>query len=248
MAIDLKAMRDKLEKLNNKGGKTWKPKLDSKTKARVLAPADGDPFKDIWFHYGVGEKSIVCPKRNYGEACPVCEFATSLFKSGEEENIEMAKDLFAKQRFYTPIVLREDDEPAVKVWGYSQTVYKELLEAVLDPEYGDIADPVAGTDFVIKYEKPNGKMYPHTSLKFARKPSSMVKDYGEEKVAELLKSVPDIRGLFDRVSTAEVQEALDSHLSSANAVAGDTDTDTEKFGAKAEVSDVDSAVAELGDG
>ena len=40
----------------------------------------------------------------------------------------MAKKLFARQRFYSPIILREEKEPVVKVWGYYQTVYETLLK------------------------------------------------------------------------------------------------------------------------
>jgi len=49
--------------------------------------------------------------------------------------------LFARQRFFSPIILRDDKDPVIKVWGYSKTVYEKLLNKVINPEYGDITDP-----------------------------------------------------------------------------------------------------------
>ena len=110
MGIDIRAMQKKLEKLNNKGKSSsesvfWKPE-DGIHEIRVLPTPDGDPFKEFWFHYNVGSQSVMCPKRNFGEECAICEFATKLFKSGEPDSISAAKELFVRQRFVTPILVR----------------------------------------------------------------------------------------------------------------------------------------------
>ena len=73
MAIDMKAMRAKLNALKNGGGKNnfWRPQ-DGDQDVRIVAPEDGDPFKDYYFHYNVGNASgFLCPKKNYGDDCPV---------------------------------------------------------------------------------------------------------------------------------------------------------------------------------
>lgn len=245
MAIDLKKMRAKLDAVRNKGGKIWKPKLDSNTKARVLPTPDGDPFKDKWFHYNLGKQSVLCPKRNFDEECPVCDFASELWKSGVDEDDEdkksMAKGLFARQRFFSPIILREDKEPVIKVWGYSKTVYEKFLSKVINPQYGDITDPETGTDFEIQYFKKGDKSFPDTELEFDRQPSSLCGEIGEDKCTELLESIPDFDELYERKSPSEVQDILDEFMES-----GGESSDVEKFsGSASEQTSVDAALDDL---
>lgn len=242
MAIDMKRMRAKLDAAKNKGGKIWKPKNDSNTKARVLPTADGDPFKEMHFHYNLGKQSVLCPKRNFDEECPVCEFASQLWNEGDEESQAMAKKLFARQRFFSPIILRDEKDPLVKIWGYSQSVYEKLLGKVLNPEYGDITDPETGFDFTIQYYKKDGKLYPDTELEFSRLPSSLCGDLGEEKCAELLDSIPDFDSLYDRKTTEQVQAILDAYMD-ADPEEGE---DNEKYaGSTTEETSVDGALDDL---
>ena len=75
MAIDLKKMREKLNKLNDKSGgkgKTiqyWKPVEGADSTIRILPTEDGDPLKEFYFHYLRGDdkkfQSVLCPKKNY---------------------------------------------------------------------------------------------------------------------------------------------------------------------------------------
>lgn len=244
MAIDLKAMRAKLDAVKNKGSKIWKPKMDSVTKVRLLPTPDGDPFKEKHFHYNLGKVSVLCPKRNFDEACPVCEFASALWNEGSEESQTMAKTLFARQRFYSPLILRDEKDPSVKVWGYSQTVYEKLLGKVLNPEFGDITDPETGTDFEITYEKKAGKLYPDTELEFSRLASTLKGDLSDEKVSELMDSIPDFDTLYERKSTDEVQAILDAFLDGDDTANASDDEGTTKFGSTTETS-VDGALDDL---
>ena len=53
MGIDLAKMKEKLNALENKGqGKSvfWRPE-DGEQTIRIVPTADGDPFKEYWFHY-----------------------------------------------------------------------------------------------------------------------------------------------------------------------------------------------------
>lgn len=244
MGIDLKKMREKLA--NAKGsGKIWKPKEGTETKVRILPTPDGDPFKEMHFHYNLGKQSVLCPKRNFDEHCPICEFASQMWNEGDEEEKNMAKKLFARQRYFSPIILRGEDNPSVKVWGYSSTVYEKLLKTVLNPEYGDVTDPETGTDFTITYERKGDKSFPDTDLQFSRKPSSLCGELGEEKCAELLDSLPDFDGLYERKSSAQVQEMLDAFIDSDDSD-DEGGSDKEKFGSSSsETSDVDSALDDL---
>ena len=65
MGIDLKKMRAKMNALENKGGKNifWRPE-DGETTIRLVPTADGDPFKEYWFHYNVGNNpGFLSPKK-----------------------------------------------------------------------------------------------------------------------------------------------------------------------------------------
>ena len=43
---------------------------------------------------------------NFSESDPILEFATTLKKSGDKENMELAKKLYPKLRIFTPVVVR----------------------------------------------------------------------------------------------------------------------------------------------
>ena len=56
MGINMDKMRARMEALqgngNNKKNNFWKPQEGEQT-IRLVAPSDGDPFRDYWFHYDV---------------------------------------------------------------------------------------------------------------------------------------------------------------------------------------------------
>ena len=149
MGINIDKMKAKLSAVNSKGRKSdvfWRPD-DGEQTIRIITPADGDPFKDYWFHYNVGNTpGFLSPKRNFGEDCPLDKFVRQLFDEGGDENIKMAKSLMARQRFFSPVIVRGEEDKGVRIWGYGKTAYVELLNLVLNPDYGDITDPESGTD------------------------------------------------------------------------------------------------------
>ena len=118
MALNLDLMKQKMASLTGKGdGKKnsfWRPQ-DGENNIRIVPTADGDPFKEKFFHYGVGEQSFLCPKRNFGDKCPVCDFANELWNEGSEESKQLAKGMFAKQRFFSPVLVRGEDGNDLKL-------------------------------------------------------------------------------------------------------------------------------------
>ena len=229
MALNLDKMRKKLNTHNGKGEKKnnafWRPQ-DGENNVRILPTPDGDPFKEKFFHYGVGNHSFLCPKRNFGEKCPVCDFANQLWNENTEESKKMAKDMFAKQRFFSPVLVRGEEAEGVRVWGYGKLAYQKLLGIVLDPDYGDITDPEDGNDLKLLYGKAPGASFPTTDIRPRPRKSVLCDDAigGDERCAELLESVPDFDSVFDKKTTEEVQEILDRHLS------GESNNEVEKYG------------------
>ena len=108
MAINLDKMRAKQATLDGDGRSKespfWKPE-DGDQDIRIICPEDGDPFKEMHFHYlevNGKRKTVLCPKRNFDDDCAICEFASSLWRDGvasnNDEIKQKAKSMFVKQR------------------------------------------------------------------------------------------------------------------------------------------------------
>ena len=229
MTIDMELMRRKLETLrgNNPDQRTsvfFKPE-EGDTDIRIVPASDGDPLREIHFHYNVGEHKggIMCPKRNFGEGCPICEFASTLWKEGvatnDEESKKLAKSLFVRQRYFSPVVVRGREEEGIKMYGYGKKAYELLLGYILDKDYEDITDIQTGTDITLTYTKPTRPgAYPQTSLKMRRNTSTLLPD--TEAIPSLLDRMPNVDTLFERLTPEQVDAILDAQLSSDKSAEG----------------------------
>ena len=252
MSIDMELMRRKLATLRgeNKGDSTsvWFKPDEGDTIIRIIPTNDGDPLKEMFFHYNVGDHrgGILCPKRNYGEGCPICEFASSLWREGsdnnDEESKKLAKSLFVRTRYFSPVVVRGREEEGIKVYGYGKTAYELLLGYILDPEYGDVTDAMEGTDITLTYTKPTKPgAYPQTSLKMRRSTSTLLED--TEAIPALLDGMPNFDTLFERLTPEQVDAILDEQLA-GDGSAESRSSETTKYNTRA-TSDVDRAFNEL---
>ncbi len=242
MALDLAKMRAKLQESESGGKKSdnafWRP-TEGDQEIRIVPTEDGDPFKVYHFHYNLGTEvrgGVLCPKRQFGEACPICEFASKLWQEGTDESKKMAKNLFVRQRFFSPVVVRGEEEAGVRIWGYGKTIYEALLGYVLNPDYGDITEVETGVDFTLTYTLPKTKgAFPQTNLVPKRKSSALAKT--KAQVKEMLEGVPEIESLFTKKNTDEVQAILESFL--------DPSGNTMETEAATVPSGVDDAIREL---
>ena len=249
MAINVDKMKQRKAALDNRGGNRdtfWRPQ-DGEQCIRIVPTADGDPFKDFWFHYNVGNNpGFLSPKKNFGEGDPLDDFVRKLFNEGTEESIKMAKSLMARQRFFSPVLVRGEEERGVRIWGYGKMVYEQLLNLVLNPEYGDITDTETGTDLVLHYGKPQGASFPQTKLTPRRRSSVLCDDAvgGDERCAELLESIPDFDTLFERKTPEDVGTLLDAFLLGDESTSEEADSTTTPPSTDT-VSSVDAAFNEL---
>jgi len=247
MSLDLEKIKKRLEELNNSGsgksGNVFLKLPEGETTIRILPVNDEDPFKDFFFHYNIGKTpGFLCPQKNFQEKCHVCDFASELWKKGDPDSIAMAKKYFVKQRFYSPVLVRGEEDQGVKIWGYSKTIYEDLLKLAMNPDYGDITDIKSGTDIILS-KKITGRQFPEITFQPRRKSSHLCGDMSEEQCKKILESIPDFSTLFDKKSTEDVKEILDEAL-----LGGEDDAnvkeDIEKYGNK-EISKVDQALNEL---
>lgn len=215
MGINMKLMEDK-KKEANKDGKLWfRPENDKDYKIRILPDVDEDPFREFYMHYNVGKGGkgggFVCPNRQYDEECKVCDVVRGFYDSQIDENVKAARSIGAKPRYYSQIIVREGNKDVKKLWSYSKTIYKELLNYVTNPEYGDITDPDEGLDMTLRRTmKENG--FPEISLIFNRKSSPMI---AEGDVEEFLSDIPVIKDELAHLTQEEIGKRLEDYLSSA---------------------------------
>jgi hypothetical protein len=248
MGINLEKMRAKLAAVQNNGdsskGAFWRPNDGNQT-IRVVPTEDGDPFKEVYFHYNVTKGGILCPKRNFGDSCPICDFASNLWREGADNNDEsskkLAKSLFVRQRFFSPVLVRGEETDGVRWWGYGKTAYESLLNLVLNPDYGDITDTDEGTDLVLNYGKPPGAQFPQTKLQPRRRPSALAED--ADQVTAYLNSIQEIMELFERKTSEEVEQLLEEFISGGVDAEGNS-TETVQY-AKTNTDSVDNAFNEL---
>lgn len=254
MSINMELMRKKLATLRgegaDKGDSVWFKSDEGDTDIRIVPTSDGDPLKEMFFHYNVGEHKggILCPKRNFGENCPICEFASSVWKDATENNDDaskqLAKSLFVRARYFSPVLVRGREEEGVKIYGYGKKAYELLLGYILDPEYGDITDASEGTDITLTYTKPTTPgAYPQTNMKMRRNTSPLLED--TEAIPALLDRMPDFGSLFERHTPQEIDSILDEQLSGTQS-AESRSRETVAYGNA--TSDVDKAFDELMNG
>tara|TARA_Y100000310_G_scaffold100043_1_gene97896 strand:+ start:300 stop:1067 length:768 start_codon:yes stop_codon:yes gene_type:complete len=235
MGINYDKIKERLDSLNYQGNKdTWKPRDPSENDIRIAPTPDGDPFKDLYFHYNLTRAGILCPKRNFGDDCPICEFASKMWQesqdTGNKELEKLAKNMFVRQRFFSPVIVRGEEDRGVRIWGYGKKVYEKLLSLVLNPDYGDITDMDEGTDLTINYGKKAGENFPNTEIVPRRKASAFCSDMDDTDCANMLENIPDVYGLYEQRSTDEVQAMLDEFLSDDESAESNS-TETELGGA-----------------
>ena len=252
MGINMELMRRKLATLRgeNKGNGNsvfFRPD-DGDTDIRIVPAPDGDPLREMFFHYNVGnhQGGIMCPKRNFGERCPICDFASSLWReaadNNDEESKKLAKSLFVRTRYFSPVVVRGREEEGIKVYGYGKTAYELLLGYILDPEYGDVTDINEGTDITLTYTKPTKPgAFPQTNLKMRRNTSPLLEDV--DAISPLLDRMPDFDSLFERQTPEAIDAILDEQLASDGS-AESRSSQTTKYGSEKKDT-VDRAFDEL---
>lgn len=214
MAINLDAIRSKLDKLQNqttKQNNLWKPE-PGKQQIRIVPYQHNkeNPFLEMHFHYDLAKRNYLSPM-TYGRPDPVIEFAEKLKSSGNSDEWKLGKKMEPKMRTYVPIVVRGKESEGVKFWGFGKTVYTELLGFIADPDYGDITDPMNGRDISVEFTPSDSPgTYPKTAIRVKPNTSPITED---RNIAELIASKqPKISDIFKEPTYEELEKALENWL------------------------------------
>lgn len=205
MALDLNTLRKQYETLT-KGGDYFSP-TDPKTQIRILPPWNNlqtIPFKKTGYHEILGER-YNCPKEIKNEPCPICNKSRSLYKSKREEDVALARELRAIQRFFFNIIVRGQEEKGVQKFGCGKKITEKIMSIMLNELQRDITDPQDGNDIMIV--KTMQGDYPDYSSSYAIHQSSPLNNM------KWLQQLHDLDSAFVTKSYDELCAVLDKKLS-----------------------------------
>ena len=252
--MNLDEIKKRLDKLNNKGGggssdfknNFWRPPVGEKSVVRIVPYAHNKdfPFSELYFYFGIGKPRMIALS-NFSESDPILEFATTLKKSGDKENMELAKKLYPKLRIFAPVVVRGEEDKGVRFYEFGKMVYQELLGVMADEDYGDITDIQKGRDVTIEVipAAETGKMFNTTTVRVKPNQTPLSDD---AKLAEsLLENQKDIVSLFKKYSFEEMKDTLQSYLKPSEEDGG-KETEVKAAPSKGK-KDLDSKLDELFD-
>ena len=221
MAIDLDAIRKKLNQLsgtNSRRNTMWRPQEGEETTVRLLSFSvnDGQPFKERWFYYNVGNNPGLLAPYQFGQPDPIQDLIQKLRDDGSKESYELAKKLYPKMRSYAPVVVRGEEDKGVRLWSFGKTVYQSLLNIMLDEDYGDITDPAEGRDVKVVCTKAPGRMWASTEVRPRGKQSKLSDN--SDKTQKWMDEIPDLDEMYTCKTYEELEKIVNDWLN------GDEDT------------------------
>jgi len=228
MALDFDAIRRKVAQLSGNGPKRssifWRPDEGEYT-IRLLPwkDSDGQPFKERWFYYNIGENRGILAPKQFSKPDPIQELINKLRDDGTPESAELCKRLYPKMRAYAPVVVRGEEDKGTQLWSFGKRVYQDLLSIMLDPDYGDITDPLEGRDVKVTISKQPGQNWATTTVMPRGKQTHLSEN--EEKTQNLLDNLPNLDELYSLESYEEIEKKVNDWLNGSSSSDG-TDQNT----------------------
>jgi len=215
MAIDFDAIRNKLAQLsgqNSRRNVMWRPQEGEESTVRLMSfpDNDGQPFKELWFYYNIGNNPGLLAPYQFGKPDPVQELINKLRDDGSKESYELAKKLYPKMRSYAPVIVRGEEDKGVRLWSFGKTVYQSLLNIMLDEDYGDITDPTDGRDVKVTCSKMPGRMWATTEVRPRGKQSVLNTD--ATQIKEWMDNIPSISDLYSVKTYEELEKIINDWL------------------------------------
>lgn len=191
----------------------WRPEI-GKHQIRIVPLKDNPkvPFIERLLHYGFTNYPLYSPS-SWGKPDPILEMAAALRKESYKDHKELINKLTPKLRVFVPVIVRGEEDKGVRYWEFGKNIYKNLVEYMIDEDYGDFCDIKEGYDFTVEVVlstvggKDNQKS---TSIK--PKPKKSVLSNKAEDIEKWLTIQPNLADLNQEKSYEEVKEILGKFL------------------------------------
>lgn len=219
--MDLEKIKNELENFSKKesesnsegsDGKIFKPEIGTQVLRFVPYKFNKDmPFIKLYFHYGLMGKNYLSPV-SFDEPDPIVEFSKKLISSGNRDDFKLGKKLEPKMRIYAPVIIRGKEHEGVKFWGFSKTIYTQLLGIIADPDYGDITHPKTGRDIKVTKTSKEQSDTNYPKIEVMVKPNvTPVTD--DSDIIDLIKNQDNIKDVLYIPDYAKLKETLSDWLS-----------------------------------
>jgi len=262
MSYNIEALKAKIQSLSpqkSSGDRQkltfWKPTIGNHDVRFVaLKDADGNPLSQPFFEVAYYDNSELSEKRfvapgQFGGEDPLKQVAMELASDRSREAFLLRKKLTPKERYYSAILVRGEEEKGLQIWEMSPQVCKDIYTLLVMPDYADddVFHPETGFDFTVSVTATdktfNGHPVKAIKLVPRRKASKLVEK--KEQREALLKSVPNFHAYFKAQvkSVEELTNIRDNFLASLNDDSGHAKTTNE--GTSRGGSDSSSAVEDV---
>ena len=227
MEIDFDLLNQKINASRNKYGVNkskpfgtnafWKPSPGIQTVRLVPYKyyQTAIPFIDMDFYFFMRpevNKVFLCPA-SLGHQDPIKEAQQVLFNTGDKGDAEIAKKMNEIKRYYTAVIVRGKELEGVKLWGFSESVFKKIGK-LLYGQWRTMLDLNNGYDLTVTY-------YPHGIEGNQRMATTEVEasikqtpafDLNDVNMQNLFNNPPNIYEIFKEPSYDELKSAVEKWL------------------------------------
>jgi len=245
------SVKAKLDAMTSQGkGKSliWRPTRGKEEQVRIVPYKHGpDPFNELYFHYDIGSvKTILCPHTaGVDESCPICDYTQYLYKQEKsDKNYALYKRLKSRLRVYVPVIVRGDEDAGIRFWGIGKNTYTAIGRLFIDAEYGDLSDPIKGRDVKVLATNPTPQyIYGQVDVRPAANGSAISQNVQIAK--QWITDCPSVFEAFPKMTTAEIQNALDTFISQGDSEQPAAETPTSESVTDAALPEDQEGLAEL---
>src|SRR4030067_1887156 len=143
---------------------------------------------DIWVHYGIGvnQDAYVCPARNYGQPCPICEYREEVRRQDDYDE-DLVKELTPKRRSIYNIICynsEKEESKGVQIFDSAHWFMEKHISSLAKTPARGVGK---STDSYIAFSDPDeGK-----SISFTRKGTKRNSEFLGHKFVDRNYIIPD---------------------------------------------------------
>ena len=152
-------------------------------------------------------------------------------------------------RSYAAVIVRGEESEGVRLWAFGKTVYQNLINIMLDADYGDITDINEGHDIKVKCTKAPGMKWATTEVRPRPKSGPLGTT---DDVKKWTSDIPNLDDFFQLESYEKLENIINNWLNDGDEE--ETETRVQEHRTEAKTKDtgktfnkIDDAFADLED-